>query len=673
MANVVDIILRAKDSTGVAFRAASKRIATFGKQNLRSLQNVGRAFKKIGTAAAAGFAAVGAAMAAAAKRAEQFNKQIGQITTLADISFGALKREVRSLSSEFGLAKDELTKGLYDALSAGVPKENVFDFIRVAAKGAVAGAATTAESVDILTTALNAFQIPASKAEEVSDQLFTTVRLGKTTLAELSESFAKVGPIASASGVKINEVLAAVASLTKQGTPTSVAMTQIRAAIISMNKTLGDGWTKTMTLQEGMIAMRNAAGGSTAKLKEMTGRVEGTLGILGLTGEKAAGAAEDLKELGAAAGATDEAFGKMENLNAVQKVIQTMDNGVTLFGDVVLAAFGKQLDSSREGLQEWLDTFDAEKIDRTGMQLAIFAHSAVTTADNIGDTFATVFAGLGDTLTSPFVYAAEVIGAFLNGVAEQLYHLIDIAVEVGKKARHPFTHDFQMPSGQMAAGASKEFYDALGGRAFRRAAQRDVDLVGRIEERQAKEEAAIKEITDLYHKRQVQHQEDRAKMEREQAGSIADAKAKHAKDNADENAETERGLNDENLAIKKDTETGNREDLAAHERELDAANIEAKKQDELEAIEEVAQARAAIESDYASGGAGGVDPTNRNYNLTAIQMAGDMAKVQAEATADAMRDVMTEVNAPLLEELRGINTNTRETAETIKDAITLSD
>jgi len=38
-----------------------------------------------------------------------------------------------------------------------------------------------------------------------------------------------------------------------------------------------------------------------------------------------------------------------------------------------------------------------------------------------------------------------------------------------------------------------------------------------------------------------------------------------------------------------------------------------------------------------------------------------------------MRDVMTEVNAPLLEELRGINTNTRETAETIKDAITLSD
>jgi len=128
---------------------------------------------------AAGFAAVGVAMVGAAVRAQKFNKQIGQIATLTTIAASTLKHEVRGMSAEFGLAKDELTKGLYDALSAGVPENNVFDFMRTAAKAAIGGAATTAESVDLLTTAMNAFKIPAEDADQLADKLFTTVKLGK--------------------------------------------------------------------------------------------------------------------------------------------------------------------------------------------------------------------------------------------------------------------------------------------------------------------------------------------------------------------------------------------------------------------------------------------------------------------------------------------------------------
>ncbi len=669
MSNIVDILLRAKDATSTAFVTASSRIKKFGSENAKSLKNLGAAFKKIGVAAVAGFGAVGTAMVAAARRAEEFNKQIGQIATLTDISTSEIKSQVRSMSAEFGLAKDELTKGLYDALSAGVPKDNVFEFMKVSAKGAIAGAASTAEAVDILTTAMNSFKIPATDAEKVSDALFTTVRLGKTTLSELSESFATVGPIASSSGVAIEEVLAATASLTKQGVPTSQAMTQIRGAIIAMNRELGDGWSKTMTLQEGMQAMADKAGGSQNALKELTGRVEGMNAILGVTGENAAGAADDLAQLTASAGATDEAFGKMEGTHAFAKMMQTLDNAVTMFGDVVLLAFGKQIGSSQEDLQAWLETFDAEKIDRVAMQLAIFATTATTTALNIGDAFTRVFTGLGDTITAPFAYAGEVIGAFINGTIEQLKYLKAYAKAVGDKIANPFSK-FQSPDGSMAAGSFKEFGDALGGRAFRNAGKGDRDLIGRIEERQRKEAEAIEKITDLYHKRQTANQKTQEDTQTKAVGSIADAKKDAESKVASDVSDVEADLTTDNLDEKLAVATDNVEEIADTEHELDMVNVAAKKDAEIDAAKEVAQARAAIDQDY--GGSGG-DPSDRNYNLTAVIQARDMAEAQGQAMAEAMRDVMIEANAPMIEQLRAINENTKMTAETIKDAITMSD
>ena len=90
-------------------------------------------------------------------------------------------------------------------------------------------------------------------------------------------------------------------------------MTQIRGAIIAMNRVLGDGWSATMTLQEGMQAMADKAGGSQVKLKELTGRVEGMIGILGITGKNAKGAANDVDK-------TDARLGSI--------IINELDSGI---------------------------------------------------------------------------------------------------------------------------------------------------------------------------------------------------------------------------------------------------------------------------------------------------------------------------------------------------------
>ena len=129
----------------------------------------------------------------------------------------------------------------------------------------------TETAADAITTILNAYKMSAEEAGTVSDQLFTTVRLGKTTFGELGASIAQVAPIAAAYGISIDQVLGAVASLTKQGTPTAQAMTQIRAAIQGTAGELGDAAFQGRTFQEALQLINEKAGGSASKMKEMLG------------------------------------------------------------------------------------------------------------------------------------------------------------------------------------------------------------------------------------------------------------------------------------------------------------------------------------------------------------------------------------------------------------------
>lgn len=141
-------------------------------------------------------------------------------------------------------------------------------------------------------------------------------------------SIAQVAPIAAAYGISIDQVLGAVASLTKQGTPTSQAMTQIRAAIQGTAGELGDAAFQGRTFQEALQLINEKAGGSASKMKEMLGTDEGLAATLALTGKNAKSAASDLGELQNSLGATEAAFEKMKD---------AADNQLTLLANNVQA------------------------------------------------------------------------------------------------------------------------------------------------------------------------------------------------------------------------------------------------------------------------------------------------------------------------------------------------
>lgn len=254
--------------------------------------------------------------------------EVATISTQVTDDMTGFMNQVMSITQEIPIKAPEAAKALYSIVSAGHDGADGMKILEVSAKAAVGGLTETETAADAVTTILNAYKMSAEEAGTVSDQLFTTVRLGKTTFGELGASIAQVAPIAAAYGISIDQVLGAVASLTKQGTPTAQAMTQIRAAIQGTAGELGDAAFQGRTFQEALQLINEKAGGSASKMKEMLGTDEGLAATLALTGKNAKSAASDLGELQNSLGATEAAFEKMKD---------AADNQLTLLANNVQA------------------------------------------------------------------------------------------------------------------------------------------------------------------------------------------------------------------------------------------------------------------------------------------------------------------------------------------------
>jgi len=279
-----------------------------------------------------GGAMVGAAVgvgAASLKMFADFDSAMRGVNTmmlLNEEEFGNLSDDVRGLAKDMGVDAVEMANALYQAISAGVPKENAIDFLRVATKAGIAGMSDTKTSVEGLTTVINAFKLPMSDAEKVADAMFTTVARGVTTFEELSAHMSLAMPIAAALNVGYEEVLATVATLTKQGVPTSQAFTQIRASMVALTKPTtemkalikaagyetAEAMLATLGYHGTLEALTVAAEGNNEMLGKAFGSVEALGVVFGTTGENAEMAAADIDAMTESQGAMNDAADQME-------------------------------------------------------------------------------------------------------------------------------------------------------------------------------------------------------------------------------------------------------------------------------------------------------------------------------------------------------------------------
>ena len=145
------------------------------------------------TAGITGVAVAGALTVMATRgvrSAIELGKGLSEVATLlpelSDEGFKGLTQDVLDFSDEMGIATTEVVPALYQAISAGVPADNVFEFLEIAAKASIGGVTSLETAVDGITSVVNAYGQEVITAQQASDLMFTAVRLGKTTFDELS-------------------------------------------------------------------------------------------------------------------------------------------------------------------------------------------------------------------------------------------------------------------------------------------------------------------------------------------------------------------------------------------------------------------------------------------------------------------------------------------------------
>ena len=285
----------------------------------------------------AGIAMAAAALVAfVAKGIKSFidmDKKAREVFTLIPGASDEMKQKLvkgaRDISQSYGIDVVEALDGMYKALSAGIPKENVVDFLKVAADAAKGGVSTLGEAVGAITTVLNGYGMEASKARDVSDILFTAVKGGSTTFGELGKNVGKVTPIASALGISFDQVGAMFADLTlKLGDgKTAEAGTQINAMLAELGKsgTVADKAFKKLSggsfpdfiagggdVKSAILAMRTEADANNMQMIDMFGSIEAGKAAMSMTEKGAKGLTQALKDQEERMGSTKEAADEMK-------------------------------------------------------------------------------------------------------------------------------------------------------------------------------------------------------------------------------------------------------------------------------------------------------------------------------------------------------------------------
>lgn len=308
---------RAFGQVGAAARGMSSKVAAAGRIAATAIAGIG--------VAAVGVAAKGLS------EFNDFSKGMSEVfTLLPGISGEAMDKmsdQVKAFSSEFGVLTDDAIPALYQAISAGVPPDNVFEFLEVAQKAAKGGVTELETAVDGISSVVNAYGSDVISATQASDLMFIALKLGKTDFDQLSRSLFNVIPTAASLGIEFGEVTAGLAALTAQGVPTTVATTQLRQMFVELGKAGGETANLFEDLAGQSFPEFIASGGGVSDALRLLAQHadESGIRIADLFGSVEAGAAAAalasgdfeafqaaIDAMGESAGATDAAFQVMD-------------------------------------------------------------------------------------------------------------------------------------------------------------------------------------------------------------------------------------------------------------------------------------------------------------------------------------------------------------------------
>jgi len=289
------------------------------------------------------------------KAANEFQKSMAEVSTLlgkdAPAQMKKFDKAIKDLASRSSSAANELSKGLYQVISAGTKgtedAAGAMKLLEAAQKASVAGVSDVFSAVDLLTTSLNAYQQGADQATHFSDILFKSVKLGKLTFNDLAAGMGTVASAAAGAGVTFQEVNAAMAAMTAGGVPSARAFTSLNAIMRvaakgskELDAAFGEAASDILK-RDGLVGvlekLNEVTQGDTIALQKLGIEQEAITGLSVLASSGIDKFRSSLEEMQVATGATEVAY---------QKMAATFDEQTKMFWNklnVLLIEIGEQV------------------------------------------------------------------------------------------------------------------------------------------------------------------------------------------------------------------------------------------------------------------------------------------------------------------------------------------
>lgn len=284
-----------------------------------------------------------------------FEDSMAKVSTIADeteVSYDSMKKSIIDLSNQTGISANDIADNVYNAISAGQSTADAVNFVTESTKLAKAGFAEAGQSLDILTTILNAYGLEASEVTNVSDILVQTQNKGKTTVAELASSMGKIIPTANSVNVNLEQLGTGYALMTAKGIATAETTTYMNSmlnelsdsgstvASILKEKT-GKSFAELMesgtSLGDAMAIIEQEANNSGLAMSELWSSSEAGKAALVLATDAGQAFNSTLSDMQNSAGATDTAFEKVNNTtgNKLKQSLNEVKNSAINMGDTL--------------------------------------------------------------------------------------------------------------------------------------------------------------------------------------------------------------------------------------------------------------------------------------------------------------------------------------------------
>lgn len=442
-------------------------------------------------------------------KAKTFETAMNKVYTIADegtVAQADMSAQLLQTSTEMIQSVNDMADAAYNAISAGVDTADAVGFAAASTKLAVGGFTDATTAVDILTTAVNAYNLETDKSVEISDMLVTTQNEGKTTVGELGANMGKVIPLAAAYNVNMANLSATYAKLTANGIKTAESTTYIKA----MLNELGDsgsavsqilleevGYSFAELMEQGyslgdvIALLGESVDGDTGAFNELWSSSEAGIGALSLLGTGANEFNRVLAKMENSAGATEAAFKKMTDSTeyAEKRMNNAIENLKIAIGNELNPAL-KDMYNGGAGAFEWATAFVKEHPEVVKGIAIVAAGVGALTVAVVGLTAAVAAFNAIMEATNPVILAISVaLGVLAAGYAA-----------ISEATAHRETElEIEIAKTKELAAAQREHMDIVLGESESNSknVQRIRELIQAIDQLNKKENLSAEEKAEL--------------------------------------------------------------------------------------------------------------------------------------------------------------------------------